>query len=110
MLEREGISASVVNVRFLKPMDEALMAELAAGHRAVVVIEEGVTTGGFGSQLLERIERNRQNGPRVRVMGIPDQFFEHGKREILLEQAGLTTERIVLNAKELLTKGSVYAG
>ncbi|MBI3333364.1 MAG: 1-deoxy-D-xylulose-5-phosphate synthase [Candidatus Omnitrophica bacterium] len=108
LLEGKGVSATVVNARFAKPLDLELFAALAKEHRAVVTVEEGVIRGGFGASLLEQMEGLR-NGLRARVLGIPDRFFEHGKREILLQQAGLTPEGMVEAALELLERSSVYA-
>ena len=63
---------------------------------------------GMSKQLDEQMEEQR-NGLRIQVMGLPDRFFEHGKRELLLKEAGLTTDDIVLCAQTLLKKGLVYA-
>ncbi len=108
-LEKEGVSTTVVNARFIKPFDEELYSSLLKEHRAVLIVEEGVTQGGFGMTVLEKLEHLRSNGLRFKIMGIPDRFFEHGKREILLDQAGLTTGSILKNAKELLERTAVYA-
>lgn len=109
MLDLQGISTTVVNARFAKPFDLELFDSLASAHRAVLTLEEGALQGGFGVSVLEAFERVRTNGPRFHVMGLPDRFFEHGKREILLEQAGLTADSIAARAKELLARGPVYA-
>lgn len=108
MLESQGISTTVVNARFIKPMDVELFSELAKEHRAMLIVEEGVVRGGFGMALMEALESLR-NGLRIRVMGLPDKFFEHGKREILLADAGLTSDAMQAAALELLERGSVYA-
>ena len=108
LLEGRGISTTVVNARFAKPLDLDLFTPLAKEHRAVLTVEEGVIQGGFGMTLMEQLEGIR-NGLRIRVMGIPDRFFEHGKREILLKEAGLTPEAMTVAAQELLERGSVYA-
>ncbi|MBI3615752.1 MAG: 1-deoxy-D-xylulose-5-phosphate synthase [Candidatus Omnitrophica bacterium] len=107
LLELQGISTTVVNARFAKPLDMELFTSIAKEHRAMVIVEEGVIRGGFGMNLLEQLEGLR-NGLRCRVIGIPDRFFEHGKREILLEQAGLTPKVMTEAVLELLERGSVY--
>ena len=107
LLEPHGISTTVVNARFAKPMDMELFTAIAREHRAMVIVEEGVLRGGFGMTLLEQLEGLR-NGLRIKVLGIPDRFFEHGKREILLEQAGLTPKAMTEAVLELLERGSVY--
>ncbi len=86
-----GVRPTVVNARFCKPIDGALMRELAARHELIVTIEDHAVTGGFGSAVLECIEESPV--PVLRV-GIPDRFIDHGKREILLEDAGLTASQI----------------
>ncbi len=107
LLEQKGISSTVVNARFVKPLDLELLTEVAHEHRAMLIVEEGVLRGGFGMTLTEQLEGLR-NGLKIHVMGIPDRFFEHGKREILLEQAGLTSDAMQSAAQELLERGSVY--
>jgi len=109
LLEQAGVSTTVVNARFAKPFDVELFSMLAKEHRAVLIVEEGILQGGFGMGVLEKMEPLRSNGLRFRLLGIPDQFFEHGKREILLERAGLTTDAIVTAAKSLLERSSIYA-
>ena len=108
LLEAQGISTTVVNARFAKPLDLELYASLAQNHRALLTVEEGAIRGGFGQAFMDQLE-NFRNGLRIRVMGLPDRFFEHGKREILLEQAGLTPRAMAAAAKELLERGSIYA-
>ena len=108
LLEAQGISTTVVNARFAKPLDLELYASLARDHRALLTVEEGAIRGGFGQAFMDQLE-NFRNGLRIRVMGLPDRFFEHGKREILLEQAGLTPRAMAAAAKELLERGSIYA-
>lgn len=109
LLRQKGILATVVNARFAKPLDLELFRQLASTHPAVVTVEEAVVQGGFGTAFLEQIEPYR-NGLRIQVMGLPDRFFEHGRREQLLAEAGLTPDRIAAQAEALLKKkGPVYA-
>ena len=109
LLRERGLSATVVNARFAKPLDMELFSSLIQSHRALVTVEEGTVRGGFGMALLERLEGIRTNGLRCKVLGLPDRFFEHGKREILLEQANLTSRAIAASAQELLERSSIYA-
>ena len=67
-----------------------------------MTIEEGVKRGGFGSAVLEHLESKGMHHIRLRVIGLPDRFVEHGKRELLLEQAGLTSPAIAAQVRELL--------
>jgi 1-deoxy-D-xylulose-5-phosphate synthase len=84
----EALDATLVNMRFVKPIDEALIAEIAATHRAVVTLEENTVAGGAGSAALEVLQR--LGSPlAVLQIGVPDGFVEHGSREDNLTAAGL---------------------
>jgi 1-deoxy-D-xylulose-5-phosphate synthase len=84
----EALDATLVNMRFVKPLDEALVAEIAASHRAIVTLEENAVAGGAGSAVLEALERAGGAVP-VLQLGVPDAFIEHGSREDNLAAAGL---------------------
>ncbi len=84
----EALDATLVNMRFVKPLDEALIAEVAASHRAIVTLEENAVAGGAGSAVLEVLQLIGSAVPVLQV-GIPDAFVEHGSREDNLEAAGL---------------------
>ena len=86
-----GARPTVVNARFCKPLDVTLMRQLAERHELLVTIEDHAAQGGFGSAVLEALE----DAPtRVLRMGLPDRFVDHGKREILLDEVGLTPAAI----------------
>ncbi len=99
-LAAEGISATVVNARFVKPLDEELLMELARTHRGVVTIEENTCIGGFGSAVLELYNRERVETP-VRVAAVPDHFFEQASQNRLRELAGIGVDSVVALAREL---------
>jgi 1-deoxy-D-xylulose-5-phosphate synthase len=84
----ERLDASVVNMRFVKPLDEDLIVALAARHRALVTIEENATHGGAGSGVGELLASEGIQIPLLQL-GIPDRFIEHGSREGCLAAAGL---------------------
>jgi 1-deoxy-D-xylulose-5-phosphate synthase len=84
----DALDATLVNMRFVKPLDEALIAEVAAKHRAIVTIEENAVAGGAGSAVLEHLQRIGSTLP-VLVVGVPAAFVEHGSREDNLAAAGL---------------------
>jgi 1-deoxy-D-xylulose-5-phosphate synthase len=86
-----GIAATVVNARFVRPLDDALMRKLAARHELVVTIEDHAAHGGFGSAVLEAVA---DMSTRTLVIGLPDRFIDHGKRDVLLSQAGLSPDAI----------------
>ncbi len=92
-LEKEGWSVMVINPRFIKPLDEELLA-LAASTGRIVTIEEHVLRGGFGSAVTEWLnDRVRRPVACLRI-GIPDEFVEHGSREVLREELGLTPQAV----------------
>jgi 1-deoxy-D-xylulose-5-phosphate synthase len=101
ILEREGVSAGVINARFAKPLDEELILSWAQRTRALVTVEEGCVAGGFGSAVLEALAA-RQISTSVRCLGIPDRFIEHGPRNILLDLCGLSPQKIAASAQEAL--------
>jgi len=94
LLRARGIDAAVINARFAKPIDEALILEWARRTGRVATLEEAVLSGGFGEAVLELLSREPSEGVRVRCLGVPDRFFDHASRESLLRQAGLTPEQI----------------
>jgi 1-deoxy-D-xylulose-5-phosphate synthase len=82
------LDATLVDMRFVKPLDEDLLADLAARHEACVTVEENVVAGGAGSAVLEFLER-RGLALRALQLGLPDRFIEHGSRGENLQEAGL---------------------
>ena len=84
----ERLDATLVNMRFIKPLDEDLIVTLAARHRAFVTIEENATQGGAGSAVGELLASEGVQIPLLQL-GIPDRFIEHGSRESCLAAAGL---------------------
>ncbi|HET8692373.1 MAG TPA: 1-deoxy-D-xylulose-5-phosphate synthase [Steroidobacteraceae bacterium] len=103
----EALDATLVNMRFVKPLDEGLVAEIAASHRAIVTLEENAVAGGAGSAVLEVLERRGQLLPVLQV-GVPDGFVEHGSREDNLAAAGLDAHS-VRSAVERFWRGLGYA-
>ena len=94
----DRLDATVVNMRFIKPLDEALVLELAAQHRALVTVEENAIAGGAGSAVLELLAGSGAAMPTLNL-GIPDRFVEHGSREDCLAEAGLDAASL-MNAVE----------
>lgn len=97
ILARRGIEALVVDPRFVKPLDETLLLEVAGRTRLMITIEEHQLMGGFGSAVLEAFARHGKYADRVLPMGIPDRLIEHATRDQCLEDAGLTADHIVDN-------------
>jgi 1-deoxy-D-xylulose-5-phosphate synthase len=84
----ERLDATLVNMRFVKPLDEDLVLTVAAKHRAIVTLEENVVAGGAGSAVGELLAAEGLMVPTLHL-GIPDRFIEHGSRETCLAAAGL---------------------
>lgn len=93
ILSEKNRHALVVNARFVKPLDEKLIMDLAKRCKYLVTVEENVLRGGFGSAVLELIKEKGLN-VNVKCLGLPDKFIEHGKREELLAMHGLNAESI----------------
>ncbi|MCL6610995.1 MAG: 1-deoxy-D-xylulose-5-phosphate synthase [Peptococcaceae bacterium] len=99
--ESHGISAAVVNARFVKPVDSGMIIKYAGTTGRIITIEENVLHGGFGSRVLEVINNSGITGVKVKTMGLPDLFAEHGDRQVILAKYGLTVDEIVMNALKL---------
>jgi 1-deoxy-D-xylulose-5-phosphate synthase len=84
----ERLDATVVNMRFVKPLDEDLVLRLIARHHALVTIEENAVAGGAGSAVAELLAASGSELPQL-LVGIPDRFIEHGSRDDCLAAAGL---------------------
>lgn len=99
MLAARGLSTTVADARFLKPLDEEMIATLAANHEVLVTVEEG-SQGGFGAAVLQFLARESllDGGLRVRTLHLPDQFIEHDTQTAQLIQAGLTAHDIAATA------------
>jgi 1-deoxy-D-xylulose-5-phosphate synthase len=108
LLMNDGVEATVVDARFAKPIDEALLLKLARTHEAVVTVEENVVRGGFGSAVVGLYAANDLHLP-VRTLGVPDCFFEQASQARLREMAGLSPQHIFEAAKALLVKASPAA-
>jgi 1-deoxy-D-xylulose-5-phosphate synthase len=100
ILAEEGIEATVVDPRWVKPLDPALI-ELARAHRAVVTAEDNGRVGGVGAAVTQALQDAGVSVP-VRVLGIPQEFLSHGKRPAILERAGLTAEGVAAAARSAL--------
>ena len=101
-LSTEGISASVVNARFVKPLDRFAILRLARKHKYIVTVEEHVLNGGFGSAVMELLEEEKVFGVEVKRIGIPDRFIEQGPARVLLDQLGLSPEGIAHKVKAMV--------
>ena len=104
LLSGEGISTTVVNMRFVKPLDVKLLCDLAADMECIVTMEENALCGGFGSAVAEALSDNEILLPLLRL-GIGDKFIEQGTHDQLLEQCGLLPEQAAERIKTFIEKG-----
>ncbi len=107
ILEENGLGVSVVNARFVKPLDEQLILEAVKNHQFFVTMEENVLAGGFGSCVLELLAREGQSGAKILNIGLPDKFVTHGSTSILKEETGLTPEKM---ADKIISHFGLKAG
>ncbi|MBI4653468.1 MAG: 1-deoxy-D-xylulose-5-phosphate synthase [Nitrospirae bacterium] len=109
ILEGLGISACVVNARFAKPLDINLIGKLANEIKHVLTVEENTIEGGFGSAVLEFLSELNITGLKIKRLGLPDRFIEHGSQGILRKNLGLDAEGIVKESLALIQKaGHLY--
>jgi 1-deoxy-D-xylulose-5-phosphate synthase len=106
MLATQGISALVVNARFVKPLDQDLILDLADRIGQIVTVEEGQRATGFGSAVSELLQDREIEGVRIRSIGLPDHFVEHGAPSILRNEVGLTAEAIAARVGEFVRASS----
>ena len=99
LLEEKGLSVALINPRFIKPLDGAVLEEYAGKCRVLCTFEDHVLLNGFGAGVIEHLHTAGNHTPVERI-GWPDEFVEHGKPEVLLELHGLTPEAA---AKKVLT-------
>ena len=100
-MRADGISVSVVNARFVKPLDTELITTVARGVNAVITVEDGVLQGGFGSAVLECLADYGVNNVKIKRIGIPDIFVDQGPQHLLREQCGIDADGIYHVAKML---------
>ena len=111
ILIKKGIKITIVDARFVKPLDENLIWQVATDHEAIITIEEG-SIGGFGSHVSQFLsEKNLlDNNLKFRAMVLPDKFIDHNKPELMYKEAGLDAEAIaskvfdIINSKVILQK------
>ena len=103
-LASKGISVRVVNARFIKPLDTAMLDELFHLKIPIMTVEEAVLAGGFGSAVLEYAHDKSYTAAPIQRMGIPDEFIEHGDVDLLLNEIGMTAGHLVWNIESFIQK------
>lgn len=104
ILKRDGISSAVINARFIKPLDTALISSLAKNTEYILTVEENSVLGGFGSAVMEALVESGINDSRIKMLGIPDRFIRHGPQDILRKELSLDADGIVKEAMKLLQR------
>ena len=102
-LEEDGIRATVINARFVKPLDKALIFSAASRIKRIITIEENVLAGGFGSAVLEYLNSVDIHDVKIKTLGIPDEFVEQGSQAILRKKYGIDEEGIYQTCKAFLS-------
>lgn len=101
-LAAEGLSLSVVNARFIKPLDRELIIRLAGSTGILFTVEENAIEGGFGSAVLELLEEEGVDGVKVRRLGFPDRYIEQGEQRELRARYGLDAEGVAASIRNCL--------
>lgn len=105
ILDAEGIRCTVVNCRFLKPYDRAVFGEMVRSHPAVLTVEEGQVSNGFGAFMAREIDDLVLDAPpRVSALGVPDAFIDHGTRGELLAEIGLDADGVADRVRALVPR------
>jgi 1-deoxy-D-xylulose-5-phosphate synthase len=99
----EALDGTVADMRFVKPLDGALVAQLGAGHELLVTVEENVVKGGAGSAVLEHLLAHGKTVP-VLQLGLPDRFVEHGDPGVLLKHCGLDRDGLLAAVRKRLSE------
>ena len=101
LLAADDITCSVINARFIKPLDENMLIKLAQSKKYIITVEENVLAGGFGSAILELLTKNNISINNITCMGLPDKFILQGSRSELLQDNKLTAEGIAETIKNI---------
>ncbi|MCQ2520045.1 MAG: 1-deoxy-D-xylulose-5-phosphate synthase [Lachnospiraceae bacterium] len=100
-LKERGINVTVVNTRFVKPIDEEMLRELTNNHRIIVTMEENVHSGGFGERVRAYLDSLDYSG-KVLTVAIPDMFVEHGSVDLLKKEIGIDADSIINKIEDLM--------
>lgn len=101
LLKREGMQVSVINARFFKPLDHEMLISLHANDTKMIVLEEASAAGSLGSSILEFYSEAALYDTKIHIMGIPDEFIEHGSVKEQREEVGLTVQAVSEELRKL---------
>ncbi|MGH7752703.1 MAG: transketolase C-terminal domain-containing protein, partial [Gemmatimonadales bacterium] len=108
LLAQDGLDVSVINCRFLKPIDREMLDALVRDHRMLVTVEDGTVVNGFGAQLAAVVQTTAPE-TRVITLGAPDRIYEHAPRAKQLAEVGLTAEGIAERVRALAAEETLAA-
>lgn len=100
-LVQKGLDIAVINARFIKPLDEALLMQLADRYPRWITVEDNVIHGGFGSAVLEFLADYATPGTQIMRLGLPDYFVPHGHESQLFRDLGLDVDGLMLAARDM---------
>jgi len=98
----EKVSVEVINARFVKPIDSALILNTVSSFKKIIIVEENVLQGGFGSAVLEMLAEKSVSKVKIKRLGIPDEFVEHATQAQLRHKYGIDEEGIILAIKQMV--------
>ncbi len=101
-VRNEGLNPAHFDMRFAKPLDEALLHEVFVNYSRIITVEDGTVIGGFGTAILEFINIHKYNAT-IKIMGIPDEFVEHGTPKQLYKEIGLDADAIADNIRAMMS-------
>ncbi len=108
MLEADGLHPAHYDMRFVKPLDEVMLHEVAQHYSKIITVEDGTIVGGFGSAILEFMAAHNYT-PEVKMLGIPDHIIEHGKPEELHRECGFDAPGIAVAVREMMNVSTVIS-
>ncbi len=109
LLSDAGISACVVNARFIKPLDADLISGLAQKTKHIITVEENTVAGGFGSAVLEELTQGGIEGLKIKLLGLPDMFIEQGPQSMLRKKLGIDAEGIARETMAFIKSSAGFA-
>jgi 1-deoxy-D-xylulose-5-phosphate synthase len=105
ILAKENINVAVINGRFIKPLDDELIAKYCRPNTKIITVEEGSLAGGFGSAVMERVQQLGIENVEFHRIGIPDEYVHHGSQDVLRAQYDLHAEGIAKRVREFVGAG-----
>lgn len=103
-LNRCGIQPTIVNMRFIKPLDMDRLQEVVESHTHLVTMEDGTVEGGFGGAVAQHLNSLPHGGRPLLILGLPDQIIEHGSREQIFEKYGLAPKQLAERIERFVTE------